>query len=77
MCYHGKISNMYNVFSLIKITAHLLNNHMNTMNTLDSKCLGLLTESGAWQVMTLTNHCNTYMTLDSIGNRIDTYQNHC
>ena len=68
---------MYKVFSFIKIAACLLNSHMNTMNTVDGKCLGLLRESDSQQLTILTNHCNTYMTLDSIGNRTDTQQNQC
>ena len=36
---------MRKVFFFIKIIAYLLNNHMTTMNTVDGKCLGLLTES--------------------------------
>jgi hypothetical protein len=45
LCYPVKSSNMYKVFSFIKIIVHLLNNHMNAMNTFDGKCIGLLTES--------------------------------
>jgi hypothetical protein len=47
--------------------SHLLNNHM---HTLDSTWIGLLIESGSWQLMLWTNNCNTYRTLDIIGNRI-------